>query len=171
MNLDSCFELGQIIKAHGLKGEIVANFSTDHPEQYSKLESVFLEINQKLVPFFIEKINLSTNKIIIKFEDIDTIEDTKSLLKKTLYLPLENLPEPDEDELYYQHIIGFTVKDKNLGELGTVKDILERAGQDLLIMEYEEKEILIPVDPTIILKTDNKKKILSVDLPEGLLEL
>jgi 16S rRNA processing protein RimM len=171
MNLDSCFLLGRIIKAHGLKGSVLANFDVDEPEQYSKLESVFLEINQKLIPFFIEEISISGKKVILKLEDIDKIDDTESLLKKDIYLPLEKLPEPDEDELFYQHIIGFKVKDKNLGELGVVENIFERAGQDLLVMKFEGKEILIPVDPSIILKADNKKKTLSVDLPEGLLDL
>ena len=127
--------------------------------------------NQKLVPFFVEEISISGKRVILKLEDIDKIEDTEFLLKKDIYLPLAALPEPDEDELFYKHIIGFRVKDKKLGELGLVENIFERAGQDLLVMNHLGKEILIPIDPAIILKTDNKKKILSVDLPEGLMDL
>lgn len=170
MNLDSCFKLGQIVKAHGLKGEIVAEFDVDHPEQFKKLESVFLEINQKLIPFFIEGISILKSKAILKFEDIEKIEDTKPLLKKILYLPLDLLPESDDDDNYDQ-IIGFKVKDNNLGELGIVKDILERAGQDLIVMDYQEKEVLIPIDDSIILEIDETNKMLLVDLPDGLLDL
>jgi 16S rRNA processing protein RimM len=170
MNLDSCFKLGQIVKAHGLKGEIVAELDVDHPEQFKKLESVFLEINQKLIPFFIEGISILKSKAILKFEDIEKIEDTKPLLKKILYLPLDLLPESDDDDNYDQ-IIGFKVKDNNLGELGIVKDILERAGQDLIVMDYQEKEVLIPIDDSIILEVDETNKMLLVDLPDGLLDL
>jgi 16S rRNA processing protein RimM len=171
MNLDSCFKLGQIIKAHGLKGQIVAEFDVDHPEQFKKLESVFLEINQKLIPFFIEEISVLKSKAILKFEDIEKVEDTKPLIKKILYLPLDLLPESDSDEFDYEHIIGFKVRDNNLGELGTVEDILERAGQDLIIMNYQEKEVLIPIDESIILEVDEVNKVLLVDLPDGLLDL
>lgn len=145
-------------------------FHVKFPAKY-KLESVFLEINQKLVPFFIQKISLSGQRGIVKFEDIDRIEEAQPLIKKDLYLPAEKFPEPDEEALFYKHIIGFKVKDKNLGELGTIQDILERTGQDLLVMQYEDREVLIPVAESIILKADAKKKMLLVDLPEGLLEL
>lgn len=170
MNLDSCLILGQIVKAHGLKGDVTAELNVELPAKY-KLESVFLEINQKLVPFFIQKISVSRKKAIIKFEDINKIEDTASLIRKNLYLPSDKFPETDEGDLSLKHILGFKVKDKVKGELGTIEDVLERTGQDLLVMLYQEKEILIPVDPSIILKVDTRKKMLSVDLPEGLLDL
>jgi 16S rRNA processing protein RimM len=170
MNLESCLIVGQIVKAHGLKGEVTAELHIKLPKKY-KLESVYLEINQKLVPFFIEKINIADQRAIVKFEDVKSIDDTKSLIKKNLYLPAEKFPEIEEDELSYKHILGFKVKDKSKGELGTIEDVLERAGQDLLVMVYGEKEILIPVDASIILKVDAKKKLLLVDLPEGLLDL
>lgn len=171
MNIDSCFKVGHIIKAHGLKGEVVVELDTDHPIKFSELESVFVEINQKLVPFFIENINLHSKKAILKFEDIDRIEDTQSLIRLPLFLPLEMLPESTEEQLYFSGIIGFKVNDKTLGELGTVKEIYEKQGQDLLSMEYKEKEIFIPIDESIILKTDRRKKILHVDLPSGLVDL
>jgi 16S rRNA processing protein RimM len=179
MNIDSCFKVGHIIKAHGLKGEVVAELDTDHPIEYSELESVFVEINQKLVPFFIENINLqntlkgtnTSKKAILKFEDIDKIEDTQSLLKLPLFLPLEMLPESNEEELYFSGIIGFKVHDKNQGILGTVKEIYEKQGQDLISMEHKGKEVFIPIDESIILKIDRRKKILYVDLPQGLVDL
>ena len=170
MNLDSCILIGHIVKAHGFKGEVNAEIHFNLPKKF-KLESVYLEINQKLVPFFIEKISLSNQKAIIKFEDVDSEEEVKKLLKKSLYLPAEKLPEQEEYDPSLDHIIGFKVKDKTLGELGLVVNIFERAGQDLLMMEYEGKEVMIPVDENIILKVEAKKKLITVNLPEGLLDL
>ncbi|MBX9853733.1 MAG: ribosome maturation factor RimM [Cytophagaceae bacterium] len=170
MNLESCFKVGEILKAHGIRGEVVADFAVNEPEKYNQLESVFVEINQKLVPFFIEDISISSKRAIIKFEDIDKIEDTKLVLNRSLYLPLDEMEEEEED-LAYRQLIGFKVKDKKLGELGAIVDILERPGQDLIVMKYQEKEIYIPIDPSILIKVDAKKKILNVDLPEGLIDI
>jgi 16S rRNA processing protein RimM len=169
MNIDSCFKLGQIIKAHGLKGEVLINLEVNNPEDYQDLESVFLEINQKLVPFFIEDFNIKANRAIIKFEDIDSMEAIKSILNANVFVPLDDLVESEGTQ--FNLMIGCKVHDKTMGLLGVIKEVYEVPGQDLLSMDYMEKEILIPVNEHIILKLDQKKKILHVDLPDGLVDL
>lgn len=172
MHADDCFRTGQIVKAHGFKGEVQAEVYLQNPELLENMESVFVEINQKLVPFFMEEIRLADKRAIIKFEDVDSEEDTKYLMKRYFYIPLEELGEEEADEeVSYSALIGFKVLDKNLGELGEIEDFVERPGQDLLIMKYQDREIYIPVDYTIILKVQPRKKIIQVNLPEGLLEL
>src|SRR6478752_2994121 len=171
MNLDSCLKVGQIVKAHGVKGEIVVDLDAHHADSLLELESVYVEINQKLIPFFIDDISVSDKRAIIKFEDIDSIEDTKSLMKKEIYASKEELPEPDEEKFFYEELIGFKVIDKSKEEVGHVIDFIERTGQDLLIIDHNGKEVYIPIDVAIILDADRKNKILSTDLPEGLLEL
>jgi 16S rRNA processing protein RimM len=169
MNLESCFKVGEIIKAHGVRGEVVAEFAVADPDEYENLESVFVEINQKLVPFFIEKISFTQKRAIIKFEDVDSIEDTKLVLNRSLYLLLDE--EESGEELEYEYLTGFKIKDKKLGELGTVKEYMERQGQDLIVMDYKGKEVFIPVDKNIILKVDAKTKSLHVDLPDGIIDV
>lgn len=169
MNLENCFRIGQIIKAHGIKGEVVIETDEEHPEEFSELESVFIEINQKLVPFFIEEIQVNGKRAIVLFEDIHSVEETKILLRKQVYVNAGQLPE--EGQFYHEALLGFTVRDKAKGEIGPVKEYVERPGQDLLVADYQGREVLIPVDPSIILRLDRKKKIISVNLPEGLLDL
>ena len=172
MHADDCFRTGQIIKAHGYKGEVQVDIYLEDSEVLKNMESVFVEINQKLVPFFMEEIRLGEKRAIIKFEDVDSEEDVKYLLKRYIFIPLEELGEEEsEDDLAYAGLIGFKVVDNRSGELGVIEDFIERTGQDLLIMNYQGKEILIPVDPTIIVKVQPGKRTLQVDLPEGLLEI
>lgn len=168
MTPESCFPVGKIVKIHGLKGDVNALLEVDHPEKLSKKESFFVEINKKLVPFFVQKCSVSGNKAIIKFEDVDSPESAKALVTAVLYLP-EDEYEPDENSLL--QIEGYLVVDQTLGELGKVKEIYETPGQDLLNMLYKDKEVLIPVNENIILKADHRKKKLLVNLPEGLLDL
>ena len=56
MQKEDCYFLGRIIRKHGLSGNLILKLDTDQPEIYKKLESIFVEINGLLVPFFIEKI-------------------------------------------------------------------------------------------------------------------
>jgi len=171
MTKDNCFELGKITKTHGLKGEVVLWLDVDFPEDYEDLESIFLEVKGELVPFFMDSYRLSGNRAIVQFEDIDTLAKAEVLINLEAFLPLEELPELEDDQFYYHEIIGFKVVDKTLGELGIVQTIHSMQAQDLMVMDYKNCEVLIPVIPEIVLEADKEAKILNVDLPEGLLEV
>lgn len=172
MNIDACYHLGYIVRTHGVKGQVVAYFDVDYPEDYEELESVFLQLNGKLVPFFIQALDLQPNgRIIIKFEDVDTITEAEKLKSIPLYLPLDQLPELDEDQFYFHDVIGFTVVDEQLGELGKIREIYEMPFQDLMAMDYQNVEVLIPVQDDLILRADKAAQKLYVNLPEGLIEI
>ena len=171
MTKDNCFELGKITKTHGLKGEVVLWLDVDFPEDYEDLESIFLDVKGELVPYFMESYRLSGNRAIVQFEDINTFEKAEAMVNLEAFLPLEELPELEDDQFYYHEIIGFQIKDKNLGDLGTVQIVHSMQAQDLLVMNYKGREVLIPVIPEIVLEADKEAKILNVNLPEGLLEV
>lgn len=172
MNIDACFQLGHIVKTHGIKGQVVAFFDVDFPEDYEDLESVFLEQQGRLVPFFIDTMEAQQKgRFIIKFEDITTIEQAEKLRNTALYLPLDELPELEEDQFYFHDVIGYTVVDANYGDLGIVKEFYDLPQQQLMAMEYLGQEMLIPVIDEIFLRADHDAKKLHINLPEGLLEV
>ena len=172
MNIDACYQLGYIVRTHGVKGQVVAFFDVEYPEDYEELESVFLQISGKLVPFFIDSLELQPDgRIIIKFEDVVSIAEAEKLKGTPLYLPLDNLPELGEDQFYFHEVIGYQVVDENLGELGTIKDIYEMPHQDLMGMEYKGVEVLIPLQDELVLRADKKEQKLYVNLPEGLVDI
>jgi len=94
VNIDECYQLGYVIKPRGLKGELDVFIDSDSPENYKTLESVFVEIEQKLIPFFIEYIQIRDNRAILKFEDVDDVDKASDLKSCPLHLPLELLPPP-----------------------------------------------------------------------------
>ena len=173
MRIDDCYQLGYVIKTHGLDGEVSILLDVDVPDDYHALESVFLAAkgSETLVPFFLEHIVIQQNKALVKFEDIDTIEQAEPLVKAELYLPLTSLPALSDDQYYYHEIVGFQVIDQQLGNLGTIKDVYSTAGQDLIAMDYQGKEALIPINDNIVVRVDKAQSTVHVDLPEGLLEV
>lgn len=172
MTKEDCYLLGKITKTHGLKGELAIWLDVDYPEEYEELDSVLLEIKGELVPHFVEEIQIRPNKSIIKFEDIDTIEAASKLVNCDIYLPEDNLPElEDDDQFYYHEIIDYDVVDEVKGKLGKVLAVYTSDRQDLIAMQYEGKEVLIPIDDNIVKTVDRDKKELYTNLPEGLLEI
>jgi 16S rRNA processing protein RimM len=171
MKLDQCFQLGVVLKPHGLKGELYISLDTDYPEDYQEMESVFMLQNGKLVPFFIEHIQLKNKEALVKFEDVEDKEGALSLRGNTLHLPLTDLPELTGNQFYFHEIDGFKIEDTEKGMLGIVKEVFEAGHQDLIGMEYQGKEVLIPINDEVILDVDRNNKLLRVSLPEGLLEL
>lgn len=171
MNIGECFQLGYVIKKHGLGGEVSIFLDVDVPQEYQNLESVFVEINNKLVPFFIESISIKGNKAVVRFEDVNTADQADELKAKKLFLPLSMLPELGDGKFYFHQIINYDVVDASSGDIGKVKDVYASPNQDLLAVDREGKEILIPINDEIIDRVDHTAHKLFVNLPEGLIDV
>lgn len=171
MQLDDLYEIGYILKPHGLKGAVNILLDVDDPSEYKEMESVVVKIGEQLVPFFIASIQIKGNKGTILFEEIDNVEDAQELKSCTLMLPIEHLPELPEGKFYYHDVIGYQIEDNELGPLGVIENIITGGNQDLISMRYKTKEILIPIASDIVLRANHDKKEVVVHLPEGLLEI
>lgn len=172
MNKDQCFQIGRVAKVHGLRGEVNVVLDVDYPEDYEGLEHLFLEQKGRLVPFFLEHFVLQPGgKALVKFEDLNSLEQVESLVGLEIYLPLSELPQLEEDQYYFHELIGFEVIDENLGLIGPVQIIYDLETQDLLGVTHQGKEVLIPIQDGIIRNVDKAAKKVYCQLPEGLLDI
>lgn len=172
MEKQDCFYLGTIVKKYSFKGELLVKLDTDNPEQFSNLESVFVELHNKLIPFFVQKSALHKSELLrIHFEDVDTEADADALLKKDLYLPLTLLPKLADDKFYYHEVIGFDVVDINYGDVGKITGVIDHTAQPLFQIDNAGKEVLIPIIDEFLVKIDKPNKTITVTTPEGLLTI
>jgi 16S rRNA processing protein RimM len=171
MKHEEAFYIGYVTKTRGLKGELQLFFEV---EGYEALEFdvVYFDINNKLVPYFVSTAKLQNNKTgYFFFEDLDHIDKAQVLVKKKLYLPLSQMPERDEDEFFYTDLKGFIAVDETLGELGEITEVNEYPQQFVATVHYKNKDILFPLNEDFIVEIDDEEKILTLDLPEGLLDI
>lgn len=169
---EDCFRLGNIARLHGFKGELSVFLDVDDPQEYKELESVFIEVDGKLVPFFIDQIRMSNKGFaVIRFDGVNSEKKAKMLLKCGLYLPLDLLPEREDDEFYYFEIEGYEVIDAKHGSIGTVTKVIDLSGNPLIQIDHNGQEILLPKQDEFILKADHENQQLHIQAPEGLIEM
>ena len=171
MNKNDCFFFGKVTKTHGLKGEITIKLDVVNPADFAELRYLLIEEGGTLVPYFIEYQKINGDKMFVQLQDVKKIEQAVTFVGKAVFLPNEMMPELEDDEFYYQEIVGFKLVDEEKGEIGLISNVLEYPTQAVIQVMHDGKEILIPIHDDIIQKVNKKAKILNVKTPEGLIDM
>jgi len=172
MTKADCFHLGYVAKLHGFKGEVSLFLDVSNPTDYAGLDALFIDINNQLTPFFIESFKLKNKGFAaVKFEGVDSELDARLLLRKSLYLPAEILPELSGVNFYDHEVIGFKVVDSQFGEVGELTDIIDLSVNPLLQIIRGKKEVLVPLIDGLVTGVDRDAKVLHISAPAGLIEL
>ena len=170
MDIRECFKIGYVSKTHGLKGEVTMVLGMDCPDLES-LKLFFIEINQNLVPHFIQSKSIKGDKAFIKLEDVNNYEEAAALKGCSLFLPYAERPKLPRGEFYNEEIVGFEVIDTEKGSLGQVKEVFEHGLSRHLVVVQGQKEVMIPTNGPFIKGINKTKKKITVALPEGFLDI
>ena len=172
MNKQDCLAIGTIIKTHGIHGELIIEAKIS--DLFKNIEeSVFLEIDGLLVPFFIEEIHpTSKERFRIKFDWVDSEPHAKKISNCQVYLPLKSISNSEiEFEDNYDILTGFMVIDAKYGNIGTIDYTIDSDNNPLMAITYKNTEILIPIHPDLIKDVNTEDKTISIKSPEGLIDL
>lgn len=172
MTIEESFYIGYVSKTRGLKGEVQLFFEFEDYDELD-LDVIFLEVNKKLVPYFVDTIKLQKNSTAYAtFEDVDHIDKAQAIVRRKMYLPNDKMPERDPDDFRWTDLVGFLVVDEEHGELGEIIDVTEMPQQFIATVELEDgKQLMFPLSEDLILGIDGEEEIIEVDLPEGLVDL
>jgi 16S rRNA processing protein RimM len=174
--MDEYIEIGYTKKCHGVKGELKIQVEDNYLEDFLKAKVVFIEIKGRHVPHFIENVR-SGNDLLLKLEEVDSKNVAHELTSKTMFLQPKQVLKKEEREfevesnLEFEKYVDYTIWDMEQGEIGKIKEVVEFPQQEMAIIFQNEKEILIPLNESLIEKIEDKKQCIYMNLPEGLLEL
>ena len=167
---EEVFKIGIINKPHGVKGEVSFTFTDDIFDWVEDCDYLVLLLDGILVPFFIEEYRFrSDNVALVKFGGIGSTEKARTLTNVEVYYPVKFMDDQEEISSW-NYFIGFRVEDIHHGCLGTVVDVDDATLNVLFVIENGDEEVLLPAHEEFILDIDRKKKILKVDIPDGLLD-
>jgi len=164
----SVYKIGVLTRTHGVRGEISFTFSDDVWDR-TDADYLILRIDGILVPFFLEEYRFrSDNVALLKFQDYDSSEKVQELSGAEVYFPFSLTPQPDEnDELTWRYFTGFHVVDVHAGDLGVI-DHVDDSTPNIL---FQLGDLLIPAAEPFFRQVDHQKRVITMELPEGLLEL
>jgi 16S rRNA processing protein RimM len=165
--------VGRVIKPHGLKGEVVVRGSGLEATAVSKLGAVRLvrESGQLVADATIESARAFGRDLLVRFSNAHDPEQAGELRGLWIESDRASLPEAGPDQVYYYQLLGLEVVDEGGRVLGRVREILPTGAHEVLIVEGETGEILIPYHPGTVLGWDPAAAKVLVRLPEGLLDV
>lgn len=168
-------QIGYIQKTHGVEGELRVFIEEEFTEDFLHCSALFIETAGQKLPFFIEYIR-GANDDILKLEDVATREDAQKFSASPVFLRESDLipPEDRENKPYtpqYEFLEGFSASDKEKGPIGPVIRVDEYPHQEMAVVQYQNREVLIPLHPQFISHIDQANKSITFELPDGLLHL
>ncbi|NME36592.1 MULTISPECIES: ribosome maturation factor RimM [Fusobacterium] len=162
--------IGKITGTHHLKGALKANINIGEEEDLIGEKVLVEKPNGEKNIFTVKKISpLVGDKFILEFEEIEN-KTQGNLLQNSIIKVNRMVLGLEEDEYLLQDLLGMeviTLEDKNIGK---VTEVFDTAAHEILVVETDETEALIPNIDTFIKEIDFENKKIIVELWEGMLE-
>ena len=174
--------IARIARPQGIHGEVIADLMTDFPERFAGLDSVTLRLSDgTMLPLRLIRHRMHKGRILLKFEGYDDIDSAQQLRDATIVLDREQLVALPEDNYFHFDLVDCRVVTVDGRELGTVTDVQEFGaaslavflglGEHAVVRDQAERELLIPFTREVCPGVDITGKLITVDPPDGLLEL
>ncbi|MCX8143026.1 MAG: ribosome maturation factor RimM [Bacteroidia bacterium] len=164
--MDKLQPIGKIGKTHGIKGFVSIHLNDNIDVDWDSLRSFFIMMDNVPVPYIVDDIEFLPQKIIVKFQGINSVNEAKQFTNKLILLP-ENLILLD-DTLNY---VGYLVMDVNQNNhhIGYVKEVIVNNNLEWLVIENQhQKEILLPFNENLIEQINHQEKQIFYKAIEGM---
>ena len=169
---EEVYKIGIFNKPHGIHGELSFTFTDDIFDR-ADCDYLICLLDGIFVPFFMEEYRFrSDSTALVKLEGVDTAERARMFTNVDVYFPKGHVDEADPGELSWNFFAGFRMEDVNHGVLGEVVEVDNSTVNTLFVVECSDgEELLVPAQEEFIVGIDKKHRLITVDLPEGLLNL
>ena len=169
MTRDDCLLLGTISKTHGVRGELVIRITDPSFEPDENWESLFLQIDGMLVPFFISSLYApKADEWFICFDDYDNKDSAKNLVGLAVWIH-KDLMATTGEEIYMDELTGYALINETTGRQGLIADFMDIPGNPVFEVSLEGEKVLVPAQDDLIKEIDQENQTLIMRLPEGIM--
>ena len=160
---DDLVPLGKIIKPHGVKGELKVFLYNDRSSTLKEGLYIWFKLDEKFVKYSVNNLRGITKKSqILKIKEVDTFDKAMIISKKEFFVSRNDFEELDENSFYLNDLIGCDVFDEKNQSLGKILDVLNFPANDVLLISYEDKEIMVPFVEDFILLFDLDNRLVKL---------
>lgn len=163
--------MGRVAAAHGIRGWIKIQPYTEYLDSLTDYASWWIGPEQgpwrEVAVQQCEVHNKTLAALLPDCPDRNAAEKLKGLL---IAVPRSSLPQQPDDEYYWSDLIGLAVVNEAGVTLGTVANLLETGANQVLSVQGDSGEILIPFVASAIRQVDVKNKTIRVDWSEDYLK-
>jgi 16S rRNA processing protein RimM len=160
-------KIGEVVNVVGLRGELKIYPYSENKERFETLKKIYFDDKQ----IIIENVRYKDNLVILKIQGVEDRTSAEACKGKEVFMHDEDLEVLPEGTYYIKDILGFWVEDKKHGIVGTLKDVRDNGAQNLFIIETSKGgELLVPAVEQFFIGVDLARKVVMVDLIEGMYE-
>jgi 16S rRNA processing protein RimM len=168
---EEVYQIGTFGKPHGIHGEIQLSFTDDVFDE-SECDYIVCPIDDILVPFFIKEYRFKGEfTALFTLEGVDSEELARQFTHLPVFFPKKYMTESDDKERSWAYFEGFKIEDEDGNLIGDIEYVNDSTANVLFSVNHLKKEILIPAQEDLILGIDHQERIITMQLPDGLLEL
>ena len=143
--MEDLLQVGIISQTHGIRGEVKVFPTTDDAKRFKKLKEVLLDTGKEKISLEIESVKFFKQFVILKFKDLDSINDIERYKGKSLYVTRENAVKLGRDEYFIADLIDMNVYDENDAYLGVLINVIETIKQCILDVDMDNRKIKVHV--------------------------
>lgn len=164
---------GQILRTYGISGALAISVELNYnPFEHARIDFMFVAIDGSFVPFHILNSEPGpSGRWIIYLEDIPDPGKASFLCKRSYYIHKSYFPSIWPTRFPVQRIEGFTIVDIHRGKLGEVQRLGGTPDNPLVIFDFQNMEVLLPINEHFIKNIDFNNKSIKTDIPDDLLFL
>ncbi|MCT1460293.1 ribosome maturation factor RimM [Aestuariimicrobium sp. p3-SID1156] len=161
--------VGSIGKAHGVRGDVVVDVRTDEPERRFAVGSV-LRVEGTRRELTVARLAWHSGRLLVHFEGLDDRNAAESARGQVLVVdvPVDEVPE-EEDEYYDRQLVGLTAVLADGTRVGTVTEVVHLPEQDLLAIDVDGEERLVPFVRALVPRVSLSEKLVELADVPGLL--
>jgi 16S rRNA processing protein RimM len=165
--------VAEVLRPRGNHGEVLAKSQSDVPRRLENLKSAVARLrNGSDVPIKITEAWAHRGDWVLKLAGVDSIDAAERFRAADIWVPLPNRGTLPEGEFFQADLIGCTVIDAASGHcLGAVAGWQQYGGSPLMEVSVDGREVLIPFVSSIYRDVNLVARTITVELPEGLLDL
>ena len=164
--------VGRIGRPHGVRGEVTVEVRTDDPDLRFAPGAVLRTEPADRGPLTVAGRRWNGQVLLLLIDGIDSREAAEELRNTELHVPVAELPELEDPDVFYDHqLVGLSARLPDGTELGTVGAVRHEGADLLVVRRVEGGELLVPFVTAIVPTVDVPGGVVVVDPPEGLLDL